>query len=71
MNSDARNLTAISSPLGEKSDDEIGHLRTPYRTAVPVPVFEEKVGDTEPAPSSQALRLPLVITLAGAAFLNV
>ena len=71
MNSDAGNPTAISSPHGGKSDDEIGHLRTPYRTAVLVPVFEEKVGDLEPASSSQALRLPLVITLAGAAFLNV
>jgi len=69
MNSGAGNPTAISSPQGGKSDDEIGHLRAAYRTAIPMPVFEEKGGDTEPA--SQALRLPLVITLAGATFLNV
>ncbi|KAF1938426.1 MFS general substrate transporter [Clathrospora elynae] len=83
MSADAGNPTAINSVYPKASDGGDKEVTT-FTTAVPIPVIAEKIPEVvdvaerdvgcvetaEPQSESQSLRLPLVLTLAGAAFLN-
>ena len=75
MDPDAGNLIAVRPVAVSRPQDGDEHEKTVVEEAIAIPVLE-KVGDIEDgsgelAPTKQSYRIPLVMILAGAAFLNV